>query len=176
MENRTYIYKWIIAILLVTNIATVASILYHINTEDHTKSTGTVEMPGEQRTKFLKDQLGLDESQMEEFRNINRNYNRSANPITWKLNDLRKEMLEEMAKEQPDENQLEIITEEIGALHKQLKGVTIDFYLQMKSVCNEEQKTKLYQIFHGMLNQEEDVKLPRGGRHGQGRGRNMHNN
>lgn len=174
MEKRTKIYIWLIIILLATNLATIASVLYHIYAEKATTPVQNAEMPNEQRTRFLVDQLNLDMQQAGQFREMNRTFNRTANPITRNLESLRLQMLEEMAQATPDTAKLETITREIGDLHRELKNATVEFYIRMKTICNEEQQTKLYQIFHSMLNQEEDVKLPRG-RHQGGRGRNINN-
>ena len=171
MEKRSKIYIWLIIILLVTNLATIGSVLYHVYTDKKAEPVQKTEMPNEQRTRFLVEQLNLNVEQADQFRNLNRTFNRTANPVTHELEQLRLEMLEELAASQPDKDKLENIAREIGDLHTELKETTIDFYLQMKSICTVEQQTKLYQIFHSMLNQEEDVKLPRG-RHQGGRGRN----
>lgn len=175
MEKRSEIYIWVIAILAVTNIATIGSIYYHLNSEKNTSTEQKYEVPSEQRTRFLTEQLSLTGDQTEQFRNINRTFNRTANPITNQLDDLRIEMLEELSANESNKKKLDDIAQEIGNLHTSLKKATIDFYLQMKSICTEEQQTKMYQIFHSMLNQEEDVKLPRG-RHQEGRGRNNYSN
>jgi len=171
MEKRSK-YIWIIIILLVTNLATIGSVWYHLYAEKNAETRQQEpEMPSEQRAHFLVDQLNLDQEQADRFRELNRTFNRKANPITHQLEDLRIEMLDELASDRPDKEKLENIAIEIGKLHTNLKETTIDFYSQMKSVCNQEQQTKLYQIFHSMLHQEEDVRLPRG-RHQGGRGRN----
>ena len=175
MERKNKLFIWIIILLLATNLATIGSVLYHVYSDNKTVREPAAELPNEQRTKFLVDQLGLSIEQSDEFRNMNRTFNRTANPITRDLEDLRLQMLDELAKESPDKEKLTVIAEEIGNLHTELKQATIDLYLQMKSICTEDQQTKLYQIFHSMLNQEEDVKLPRG-RHQGGRGRNSNNN
>ncbi len=175
MENRSKIYIGLIIVLLVTNLATIGSVWYHIYAEKKNGTPGKTEVPGEQRTHFLAGQLNLDVQQTDKFRNLNRMFNRTANPITRELEHLRLEMLEELVADEPDTARLEKTALEIGSLHTELKKATIDFYLQMKSVCNKEQQMKLYQIFHSMLNQEEDVKLPRG-RHQGGRGGNRFNN
>ncbi len=174
MEKRTKIYIWLIVILLATNLATIASIWYHVSTEKTVAPEQSEETPAEQRTRFLSEQLHLDRQQTAQFREANRNFNRKANAITRVLENRRLEMLEEMAGATPDTALLKNLSSEIGDMHKALKNETIDFYIQMKTICNEEQQTKLYQIFRSMLNQEDDVKTPRG-RHQGGRGRNINN-
>lgn len=170
MENRAKIYLWLVVILVVTNLATIGSVLYHVYAEHNAPAVSSTDIPGEQRTRFLSGELALDETQTEQFRELNRNFNRTANPITRELEELRLEMLEEMSQAQPDTLQLNDIAFKIGSLHTALKKTTIDFYMQMKAMCNEDQQIKLYQLFQSMLNPGNDVNLPRGGRHQYGKG------
>ena len=167
MRNRNRIYTWIIAILLATNLVTIGSMLYHTNAEEEMKGTSEMQMPGEQRARFFRQQLDLTAEQVNQFRNFNRQFNRTAKPIVLDLEQLRFEMLKEMGKEKPDTIQLAEIANQIGELHTILKGTTIDFYLNMKSVCNKDQKAKLYKIFYLMLDQEKNVQLPRGNHRGK---------
>lgn len=163
---------WVIAILLATNLSMAITFLYH--QQQDKKATlqtekSTIEVPAEQRTRFFREQLNLNQEQVTQFRELNRNYNRTARDITFQLEKLRAEMVEEMGKTEPNKEQLDEITKTIGELHTQLKKVTIGYYLGMKEACNEEQKVKLNEIFKAMLKQNEDVKLPRQpGRHGRG--------
>lgn len=169
MENRAKIYLWLIVILVVTNLVTIGSVLYHVYAEKSMPAKPSEEIPAEQRTRFFSGQLNLDTIQINSFRDLNRSFNRTANPITRQLEQLRLEMLNEMTSSDPDTVLLNDLAREIGNLHTELKKATIDFYLQMKTVCSEEQQIKLYQLFQSMLNPENDVKLPRGGRHQHGR-------
>lgn len=163
---------WVIVILLATNLSMGLSFLYHkkqeskvIKQPEETK----FEVPAEQRTKFFREQLNLSTEQVDQFRELNRNYNRTAHEITVQLEKLRTEMVEEMGKPEADMKRLDEITKEIGELHTQLKNVTIDYYMGMKTAADEQQKEKLNEIFRSMLKQNEDVKLPGGyGRNGRG--------
>lgn len=123
------------------------------------------EIPSEQRTRFFREQLNLHTDQIEIFRELNRNFNRKGNIINADLQRLRIEMVEELGKKNPDSNQLDSISTEIGNLHAQLKKVTIEYYIEMKENCDEEQQKKLNEIFMSILEKDEDVSLPqRGGR------------
>jgi hypothetical protein len=128
-----------------------------------------IEVPAEQRTRFFREQLNLSLEQVNQFRDLNRNYNRTARDITFQLEKLRTEMVEELGKQEPDRELLNTLTKTIGELHAQLKNATIEYYLGMKTACDESQKVKLNEIFKSMLKQNEDVKLPgRQGRYGRG--------
>lgn len=163
---------WVIVILLATNLSMAITFLYH-KQQDKKAAQQTeesaVEVPAEQRTRFFREQLNLNQEQGNQFRELNRNYNRTAREITIQLEKLRNEMVEELGKTEPAKEKLDEITKTIGELHTQLKNVTIDYYLGMKTVCDDNQKEKLNEIFQSMLKQNEDVKLPgRQGRYGRG--------
>lgn len=163
---------WVIVILVATNLSMAVTFLYHkqqdIKFLRQAQETA-IEVPTEQRTRFFREQLNLAPEQVTQFRELNRNYNRTAWEITHQLERLRAEMVEEMGKTEADRQQLDEITKEIGELHTRLKNVTIDYYMGMKTASDEEQKEKLNEIFKSMLKQNEDVKLPGGyGRKGRG--------
>lgn len=168
IENKYRILVWVIVILVATNLSMGFSFLYH-KQQDKKLAEKTeqqaIELPAQQRTRFFREQLNLQPEQMDVFRELNRDFNRTAWQINHQLESLRIEMVREMGIENPDKQRLENISEEIGALHTQLKNETIDYYLAMKEQCNDEQKIKLNEIFISVLQRNEDVRLPqRGGR------------
>jgi len=173
LKTNTYrTLIWVIVILLATNLSMALSFMYHKKQESKVivQSEETkIEVPAEQRTKFFREQLDLTPKQVDQFRELNRNYNRTAHEITVHLEKLRTEMVEEMGKPKADMQRLDEITNEIGELHTRLKNVTIDYYMGMKTAADEQQKEKLNEIFRSMLKQNEDVKLPQQqGRYGRG--------
>jgi hypothetical protein len=177
VKSNTYrTLVWIIVILLATNLSMGISFLYH-KQQDHKQEEqveeAVVEIPAQQRTRFFRDELGLNYDQVEKFRELNREFNRTAWNISHNLERLRTEMVLEMGKNEPNQKKLEAITAEIGERHTELKKVTIDYYLKMKAECNDEQKEKLNETFMSMLKKNEDVKLPGG--YGRNR-RNQNNN
>jgi len=165
-KNTYRILIWVVVILAATNLSMGISFWYHRQQDKKAVEAQKqqVEMPSEQRTRFFREQLNLGPDQLDSFRNLNRNYNRSAHQISNQLSDLRIEMVEEMGKNDPDSLKLHSISSEIGELHKSLKELTIDYYLDMKEVCNQDQQDKLKEIFLSMTQSKEDVSLPQRGR------------
>lgn len=168
IQNKYRILIWVIAILVATNLSMGISFLYH-KAQDKKLAEQTeqeaIELPAQQRTRFFREQLNLQPSQMEVFREQNRNFNRTAWQINHQLESLRVEMVTEMGLKNPDRKKLEKIAQEIGELHTQIKNETISYYMGMKEVCNEEQQEKLNEIFLSVLQRNENVRLPqRGGR------------
>ncbi len=160
---------WIIAILTATNLSMGISFLYHKQQDKKFMNQieeAAIKVPSERRTRFFREQLNLDADQLIRFRELNRNFNKTAWQISHQLEVLRREMVQELGRKNSNKKVLKSISSEIGELHSELKDKTIDYYLGMKSVCNEEQRNKLNEIFISMLKKNEDVSLPKyGGRH-----------
>jgi len=171
-KNTYRILIGIIIILLAYTVSMTASYIVHRHEDNKAieqAENQNIEVPTEQRTRFFREQLNLRADQMEVFRNLNRDFNRKGNIINSELKTLRITMVEELGKENPDSIRLNSIANEIGKLHTELKQATIDYYLKMKENCDEEQQIKLNEIFISILNNGEDVSLPRrgGGRYGR---------
>ena len=166
-QTKYKLLIWLVLILFTMNIATIASLVYHSRqtkkqtTEKQTADESVVK--AEQGTGFFREQLNLDSAQINRFRDINREYNFAAHRISYDLEQLRRKMVEQMGKAGPDTIRLNAICREIGLNHEQLKKLTVDYYLKMKTTCNEEQQIKLNYIFKEMV-QKEDTVAPHQGR------------
>jgi Spy/CpxP family protein refolding chaperone len=173
--NKYRILIWIIVILVATNLSTIGSFYYHRMSEAKTPETKQEDqnaIPGEQRTRFFRDQLNLDAEQLDQFREINRAFNRTARTIETNLAQLREDLIKELGTQNPDSTRLDQMAIEVGNNHRELKQVTTTFYLDMKKICTPEQQVKLHEIFQSMLNKDNQVNLPRPGNQG-GRWRNQ---
>ena len=173
--NKYRILIWIIVILVATNLSTIGSFYYHRTAE--LKSAEVVQdeqtnIPGEQRTRFFRDELNLDADQLNQFREINRTFNRTARGIEMNLAQLRENLINELGTQNPDSARLDQMAIAVGNNHRELKQVTTTFYLDMKKICTAEQQVKLHEIFQSMLNKDNQVNLPQPGNRG-GRWRNQ---
>ncbi len=179
-ENKYRMLIWLVIILFTMNLATVGSLIYNAR---KTKATATTvsenESAGitsqnqaasaaEQGTRFFRDKLDLTPEQMNAFREANRDYNRKTNWIARDLELLRISLVNEMIKPETDTIRLNGISQAIGEKHKELKNLTVDYYLSMREVCNEGQKTKLNALFMDMVQKEEPETVQRGRKRGWG--------
>ncbi|MEN8116621.1 MAG: periplasmic heavy metal sensor [Bacteroidota bacterium] len=170
-KNTYRILIWVIVILVATNLSMGLSFWYHKQQDKKVAEQGeetAVEMPSQQRTRFFREQLNLNQEQLDIFRELNRDYNRAAWQITNDLEALRIEMIKEMGGENPDQKKLDSITKHIGEHHTNLKQLTIGYYMDMKEACDEDQQEKLNEIFISMSKTKEEVALPQQGRRGRG--------
>lgn len=165
-RNRLYII--VILFLLATNAATIVSI-YVSRQKDKKTEVPVSDRPHESRMSFLWSELGLDEGQKDEFSRFNSEYNSRARVITNDLNDLRYDLIEEMSGAQPNKAKIDSIIEEFGRKHASLKRQTVDFYEQLYSVCDSQQRQHLGFFFRDMLNPEGMIYGRGRGGHGRGR-------
>ena len=166
VQNKYRILVWIIVILIATNLSMAITFLYHKHQDKkqlEQVEEENIEVPAQQRTRFFREQLNLDLKQVETFRELNRDFNRNAWQINHRLEILRIDMVNELGRENPDDKRLNTISKEIGELHTRLKKETIDYYLAMREVCNEDQQKKLNELFISVLHKNEDVRLPQRG-------------
>ncbi len=173
----------VILFLFLTNAVTILTVVLHTsksadNNQDDKKATAT-EIPGNipesLRAQFFAKELKLNSEQQEKFRNIQRDYMRGARAISAEMSNLRDVLLQAMDQDQPDSIRLNELSEQIGLKHTELKKLTVQYYIGLKSVCKPDQQEQLYEMIRKIIKPDGDVQLPQGeggriGGRGQGRG------
>lgn len=173
---------WAIVILAVMNISTLATILYH---KYQSEKTATISVSDQKQLeadsekfsgRYFRDQLNLSREQMDKFKEINPLFRPKARNITIELAKKRKQMLIEMAVANSDTTSLNALSDSIGQLHRDLKKITFRYYLDIKSICDQEQQRKLEQIFGEMFTNDSPMGYPgKGGPRGWQQGRRFDN-
>ena len=159
------IYILIIAFLIASNVATIFSYRMHLESE-RMVNVEAVEMPDSRLGRFFRDQLNLESDQQQMFREFRQSYHRSANGLLFEMQKVRNEMLKELNKIEPKRKKLDELASELGVMHKELKGLTFDYYFNMQSVLEGDQRDQMRIIFQSMLSDEGYAKTPE---HGSGR-------
>jgi len=171
--NTKTILLILVVFLLGTNIAVITNFWLHKQSEATTVKS-KIEIPDKQFGLFFSDELNLNDDQQERFREFRRKYNRSANQTLSELQEIRNEMASTLKTVYPDRKRLDKLGEELGEKHRELKGLTFDYYFNMQRILDEGQQEKMVEIFQAMLTETGDVKTPMpggNGHQGQGLGR-----
>lgn len=110
---------------------------------------------GENKRKYLSDQfvkqrLNLSEKQYNEFKKLRTESRKQHRQIINKIQEKRSALLNEMAKENSDTTRLNKLTEEFGSLHKSLKKETIQHFIKLKQICNNDQQEALFDMIRHM--------------------------
>ena len=119
--TRSRLLIWVVLILLATNIATVVSVMRNSGERAEREVRG--DAMADARVMFFRDHLELTDGQMAEFMQMNRLFSQDARRMTTRLDILRRNMIEELAKAEPDMKKVDQITAEIGSLHNDLKQI-----------------------------------------------------
>ncbi|MFN8255632.1 MAG: hypothetical protein U0W24_08095 [Bacteroidales bacterium] len=171
-KKRTWML-WAIVALAIMNLSTIATIIYHNNQETgNQKNQQLTESESLNYSgRYFRDRLNLDREQMNQFRSFNPAFRQEVRSISINLENLRYRMLDEMSSEKSDTILLNILSDSIGILHSQLKRFTYRYYLEIKSICDKEQKLKLEQIFSDIYTGDFRKEQPGRGASRQHRGR-----
>ncbi len=144
-SNRTLLV-WLVVLLAVLNISTVAALLYHKqqhkqNNERLMAGSGQVAINGA----YFRHQLQFDSLQMSGFRHAQRNFQPKVKEILYSIDSLKGAMHTELTGEHPDTLLLNHISHQIGENHALLKQETYKFYLSLCTLCSAQQKEQLQQ-------------------------------
>jgi Spy/CpxP family protein refolding chaperone len=140
----------LVVFLLGTNIAVIVTYRAHLN-KDQKAVEQVKDIPPRQFGNFIAQELDLDASQQEQFRDFRRIYNRSAKRTLMAMNGVRNRMAWELRSVDPNRDHLDKLAGELGEMHKTLKILTFDYYCNMQSVLRPEQQEKLSVLFQSML-------------------------
>ncbi|MBP6661553.1 MAG: hypothetical protein KA172_00540 [Paludibacter sp.] len=167
--NKNTILIWLVVILVLLNVSTIATILYHNYQEQIEKQDIVLDSQGQNplNGRYFRQTLGFTDSQMEVFREVNHEFRPNANRIIIKIDSLKNEMFAEIKKTSSDTVRLNALALQTGNLHAQLKQETNRFYLKIKAVCVPQQLEKLQEAFSPLFRNEP---CPGNGPGRQGRG------
>lgn len=148
--NKIGIYRWIIALLVVLNLTTVATILIH-NHNEKSEQEESISIDSEQNIRvngrYFRHEIGFDSDQMQIFRTANRKFQPTARNLLGKLDSLKYVSFDELNNPKPDTMQLNRIAAEIGHCHTELKRETHRFYLTVLHISTDEQARKIKNTF-----------------------------
>ena len=166
----------IITVLAAMNIATLATILYHVKSSKTDKAIANgqgLDIDTEKFSgRYFRDSLDLSGEQMDKFREFNHGFRQKAYELTEALSQKRIDMLDELNKNKPDTTKLNSLSVNIGAKHAQLKVLTYQYYLDIKNICTPEQQITLNKLFQTMFQNDSRMGFPgKTGHRGQGMGK-----
>lgn len=162
MKNNNKILIGIIGLLVLLNLTIVGTILYRKNeiTSYQSQENSQKVLPTNHLGSFFKEELNLSNKQQRAFQSIRHEYHQNSDILLEKMDKNRNDILTELGKETSDTINLNKLSKDLGFLHTELKNLTMNYYLDMKGICNEKQKEKLFQIFKSMVNVNGDISMP----------------
>lgn len=154
--NKTKLLIWAVVLLVVLNLTTIGTILYHNYRESIDNKDIVLDVQGNNMLngRFFRQTMGFNDTQMEVFRKTNREFRPKANEIILQIDSLKNEMFIELKKTKSDTIKLNVLSNETGVLHAKLKRETNRFYLKIKTVCTPQQLEQLQITFTPLFRNE----------------------
>jgi Spy/CpxP family protein refolding chaperone len=133
-----------LVLLTIVNVAALATIGYH---RFHPRKPFHRDIRPDMHKDFVKQELELNEKQVEQFEAHVEKLKTEMEPILDSLRTKRKDLMDEILADEPSMDKLNRLSEEIGALHVQLGKKTTAHMLKAKSFLTPEQQRKFFSLF-----------------------------
>lgn len=135
---------FILVVLTIINVTALGTIAYHrFHPKRPLRPMGRPDVP----INLLKQELGLNEEQAKEFESHMERFRTETEPILDSIRAKRKDLMDEIAAEEPNMDKLERLSEEIGSLQVSLQKKTIMHMLEGRSLLSLKQQKKLFSLF-----------------------------
>lgn len=147
--NNNRILIGAVILLAALNIAILVTIGFHF-----VKSKGFEPPPPQmemRNTKFITDELNLTSEQQEQFKTLRKDFFEQIQTVKREIRATYKASMVELTKENPDQVILDSLSNEIANLHRKHHEITINHFIQVKSVCNSDQQECLKRLFFRMM-------------------------
>jgi len=144
--------KWLNIFLLIINLSAFATILFMNSGASATVSHGS-KVRSDQ---FLKQELNLSDDQFHTLVKLDGDVNRSYQLLLDKQCEFNFEILEELSSANPSKSKLDSIANRYGKYQTLLKKQTIRHFMNVRSVCNEEQTQLLNNLLQSMMHMDEN--------------------
>lgn len=158
--NKKNIAVIAIIILLIVNVTTISTIVYL----RYKKPVPDRRSATERSYRELRKEMRLNTIQKRMFREQGLRYKEKLSLIHQESNNIRKQILDELSKPEPDTIILFNLAEKSGELHVKLKKNTIKQLMGLKKTWNPEQYEMLDKVFRHAINSDEQQGLQKGQR------------
>lgn len=140
-QNKTTV--WILAAIILFNIAAFATIFYKMNNTTYEKPCNE---PRGCFQDFLNKELNLSQAQSSQFQTEKARYHDTVKRIHGLMMEKNKAISALMTKADADTTLLFKASDELGKLYSQTRKLYINHYIALSKICDPEQKKKLDSI------------------------------
>ncbi len=147
MKKQQRIISWLNVFLLIINLSAFATILFM----NHKNAPSTSENNKFRSDEFLKEELNLSEDQFKTLTMLDGDVFRSYQVLIDKQCEFNFALLEELSSNNPSKHNLDSIATRIGNYQTLLKKQTIRHFMNIRSICDEEQIQLLDNLLQNMM-------------------------
>lgn len=161
--------NWIIGALIIINIGTLVSLW--ILQPGRAAIVPPLVPEHEQRVmELLRGELGLNDTQAEEFRAMRRSHFEQSRDVNARIMDLRRELMDAIIASPADSLRIEELADRLGTLHRERELDNAYHLNRLGTICTPGQRVRLHMLMRDLLPEGEQAGLRAGLRNGAGRG------
>jgi len=150
--------KWLNIFLLIINISAFGTMLY-LNSPGKGKDNDNDAGEKVSSLDFLKKELDLSKDQYKEISRLDEEVFNTYHQLIEKICDVNFATMDELSKDYPSEIVLDSLAMRIGTLNALLRQQTIRHFLNVKSICNDNQKEEMSFLFKEMMELDKQCKI-----------------
>lgn len=147
--NRILLWFNLILILIITS-AVVTFLVMRSSGEKQSGDPGVINSMD-----MLRKELSLTDEQYRKVLVENDRTTRTYNIVFDMMCETNVAMIEELAREDSDPAVLDSLSRKVGTLSASLRRHTTDYFMNLKSICNDDQQKELTEIFKRMMQLDE---------------------
>jgi hypothetical protein len=147
MNKQQRTMKWLNIFLLIINLSAFGTILF-MNSGKASTDSQVSQVRSDQ---FLKQELNLSDEQYRTLVRLDGDVNRAYQLLLDKQCEFNFAMLEELSSVNPSQSKLDSIANRYGNYQTLLKKQTIRHFMNVRSVCNDEQMVLLHNLLQSMM-------------------------
>lgn len=136
--------KWIIVALVLLNLGFVAAMWWPKGEKHGRPGEGP---PRHQTERLFKKELDLDEAQFEKVKILREQHFEEVQELLKQVRANKSEMFNALEGSNPDTSAANAFAKKSGALESQIDQLLIQHFMDLRAVCNEEQRQKLEKVF-----------------------------
>jgi hypothetical protein len=149
LVTKNRLRNWLLIFLLVTNVATISTILYHrwsFNRHRHEENSH------QDMKEFIRNDLGLSAEQKALFEKELNTTDSSREILFGKMENLRILIYSQFSVEKPDSAIISSSIESMSSIYSDINFLGVSHNLYLLNLCNTEQKARLQKKYEEMVN------------------------
>lgn len=145
--SRNRFTVWAIAILIVLNILTISLFWYREYKSQPASRREYKKNSHFRHEMLLKEEVGYSQEQIDHYKKLGKIFFEKTRFHRTAMNELKRQVLDEVFKEHPDIQKADEIAMQIGQTESELSKLFFQHFLQVKSISNPDQQKKMQVLF-----------------------------
>lgn len=150
-NNSKFYLSIVILILFILNLALIFSIWYPRLKGPGRKNLGISEHDREMVQRYMERQLNLSPEQSANMAKLRDAHFIKADSLTEEINQIRKEIMDELFNNSPDKDKVQKLVEALGTKQVELERLNFSHFQDLLSLCKPDQKEKFKTLLSDLL-------------------------